>query len=122
MVRTLWPYSEDSWVIVDDNLANVAIAVGGNEFYKLQSDGTVVWLDNAGPYWSVIEQAGSVGIHAMGSLVYSRHSDGTIWRWTGTQGVWEIIDERGGAVNMVGDRTGGVWGLVGVGEVWGLVS
>ena len=59
---------------------NVAVAVGGNEFYKLQSDGTVVWLDNAGPYSSIVEQANSVGIHAVGGLVYSRHDDGTIWR------------------------------------------
>ena len=122
LVRSIWPYNSGSWTIVDNNPGNIAIAVGGNEFYKLQSDGTVVWLDNAGPYWSVIERAGSVGIHAVGTLLYSRHGDGTIWRWTGMQSIWEMIDERSGALGVVGDRAGGVWELRSGGEIWTLVS
>jgi hypothetical protein len=108
--------------LFDDNPRNIAIAVGGNEFYKLQSDGLVVWLDNAGPYWSVIEQAGSVGIYAVGELLYSRHDDGSIWRWTGTPYIWEMIDESGSAIGMAGDRLGNVWGLTVGSEVWMLVS
>ncbi|RAR15626.1 matrix metalloproteinase-19 isoform x2 [Stemphylium lycopersici] len=122
LVRSIWPYDTGSWTIVDNNPGNIVIAVGGNEFYKLQSDGAVVWLDNAGPYWSVIERAGSVGIHAVGTLLYSRHGDGTIWRWTGTQNIWEMIDERSGSLGMVGDRVGGVWELRGGGEIWTLTS
>ncbi|KAI4948783.1 hypothetical protein J4E86_008132 [Alternaria arbusti] len=42
LVRSLWPHNSGQWAIVDDNAKNIAIAVGGNEFYKLQSDGLVL--------------------------------------------------------------------------------
>jgi hypothetical protein len=122
LVRSMWPYNSGTWTIVDNNSGNVAIAVGGDEFYKLQSDGTVVWLDMSGPYWSTIEKAGSVGIYAVGDVLYSRHSDGTVWRWTGTSGVWEQIDDRGGVMITVGDRVGQAWSMMGSGEIWSLVS
>ncbi|KAF1946290.1 hypothetical protein EJ02DRAFT_394492 [Clathrospora elynae] len=122
IVRSLWPYNTGDWTIVDNNSGNIAIAVGGEEFYKLQIDGTVVWLDMSGPYWSTIETAGSAAIFAVGKLLYSIHGDGTVWRWTGAQGVWEELDDGGSAVGVVGDRLGGVWRLMGNGEVWGLVS
>jgi hypothetical protein len=121
LVRSMWPYDTGTWTIVDNNTGNVAIAVGGDEFYKLQSDGTVVWLDMRGPYWSTIERAGSVGIHAVGEMLYSRHGDGTVWRWTGTSGVWERIEDNGGVVFTVGDRMGQVWNMMD-GEIWFLVS
>ena len=120
LVRSRWPYT--SAAILDRNAANIGIAVGGNEFFKVQSDGAVVWLDNKGPYWSVIEQKGSVGIYAVGELLYSRHADGTVWRWTGTPGIWEEIDERGGIGSVTGDRVGGAWGVLGGSEVWMHVS
>jgi hypothetical protein len=122
LVRSMWPYNSGTWMVVDNNAGNVAIAVGGEEFYKLQSDGTVVWLDMSGPYWSTIEKAGSVGIYAVGEMLYSRHGDGTVFRWTGTSGVWEEIDDRGGVVSTVGDRMGQAWNMMGNGEIWTLIS
>ncbi|KAF1837511.1 hypothetical protein BDW02DRAFT_130474 [Decorospora gaudefroyi] len=122
LVRSLWPYSAGEWTIVDINSGNVAIATGGDDFYKLQSDGTVVWLDMSGPIWRTIEGAGSVAIHAVGNMLYSRHGDGSVWRYTGTAGVWEMIDDRRGVVGTVGDRLGQVWGTMSNGEVWALVS
>ncbi|KAF2847849.1 hypothetical protein T440DRAFT_520513 [Plenodomus tracheiphilus IPT5] len=124
VVRSFYPYDNDDgeWVVVDDNPTNIAIAVGGDEFYKLQTDGTLVWLNLEGYYWETIEVAGCVGVYAVGGLVYSRHGDGTVWRYTGTPMVWEMVDGRGGIGGVVGDRRGGVWEMLGRGEVWGLVE
>jgi hypothetical protein len=122
LVRSTWPHSSGSWQIVDQNSANVAIAVGGNDFYKLQSDGLVVFLNVKEYYWQIIEDAGSVAIHASGSFLYSKHSDGTVWRYTGTQWVWEELDDRGDVISVVGDRSGNVWKMVTGGEIWKLVS
>ncbi|KAH5319569.1 hypothetical protein HBI12_113460 [Parastagonospora nodorum] len=122
LVRSTWPHTSGSWQIVDQNSANVAIAVGGNDFYKLQADGLVVFLNLKEYYWQIIEDAGAVGIHASGDFLYSRHGDGTVWRYTGTQYVWEEVDERGDVVSVVGDRMGGVWKMVVGGEIWKLVS
>lgn len=58
LVRSTWPHSSGSWQIVDVNSANVAIAVEGEEFYKLQSDGLVVYLNMKEYYLQVIEDAG----------------------------------------------------------------
>jgi hypothetical protein len=122
IVRSEWPYTADSWQVVDINPDNTQIAVGGEEFYKLQSDGTVIWLDMTQYYWSEIESAGSVGVYAVGTFVYSRHADGSIWRYTGTPGVWETLDGRTDSIAVVGDRKGGVYEMVRGGDVWRLVS
>jgi hypothetical protein len=122
LVRSTWPHTSGSWEIVDQNAANVAIAVGGDDFYKLQADGLVVYLNVKEYYWQVIENAGSVAIYGAGSYLYSRHKDGTVWRYTGTQWVWEQLDGAGDVGDMVGDRSGAVWKMVGGGEIWNLVS
>lgn len=122
LVRSEYPYTSDGWQVVDQNSANIAIAVGGEEFYKLQSDGSIVWLDSNEWYWRIIEDDGSVGVYAVGSFVYSRHGDGSIWRYTGTLGVWEMMDERANSVMMVGDRKGGVWEMLSSGDIYKLVS
>jgi hypothetical protein len=122
LVRSTWPHTSGSWTIVDTNTANVGIAVGGDEFYKLQSDGLVVFLNMKEYYWQIIEDADSVAIHAAGEYLYSRHSDGTVWRYTGTQYVWEELDERGDVLGVVGDRSGNVWKMVTSGEISKLVS
>jgi hypothetical protein len=122
LVRSTWPHTSGSWEIVDINTGNVAIAVGGNDFYKLQSDGLVVYLNVKEYYWQVIEDAGSVAIHATGNYLYSKHGDGTVWRYTGTQWVWEQLDERGDVKGVVGDRAGNVWKMLASGEIWKLVS
>ena len=121
-MRSMWPYDSDGWEIVDQNSANIAIATGGEEFYKLQNDGSVVWLNMAEYYWEIIESSTSVAIHAQGSFLYSRHSDGSVWRYTGTQGIWEMLDSRSNAVGMVGDRQGNVWELLSTGDIYNLVS
>ncbi|KAF1959383.1 hypothetical protein CC80DRAFT_407503, partial [Byssothecium circinans] len=131
LLRSSPPYS--SLQLVDTNPLNAAIAVGAENFYKLQSDGQVVWLDPVQYFWSTIEEAGSVGVYAVGAFVYSRHGDGSLWRYTGTPGVWEMLDKGAGGQGegegkeggrVVGDRTGGVWARrdAGAGEVWELVS
>lgn len=122
LVRSTWPYTSGSWQIVDINAANIAIAVGGEEFYKLQSDGQVVWLNMKEYYWQIIENAGSVGIHAVGDFIYSKHGDGSVWRYTGTQYVWEQVDGGSGMAGMVGDRMGGFWKMTSGGDIWQLVS
>jgi hypothetical protein len=122
VVRSEYPYTSDGWQVVDKNPSNMAIAVGGEEFYKLQSDGSVVWLDSEAFYWVTIENSGSVGVYAVGSYVYSRHGDGSVWRYTGTAGVWEELDGTGDAVAVVGDRKGGVWKMDGGRNIWKLVS
>ena len=122
LVRFMWPYDSDGWEIVDQNSANIAIATGGEEFYKLQNDGSVVWLNMKEYYWEIIESSTSVAIHAQGSFLYSRHSDGSVWRYTGTQGIWEMLDNRSNAISMVGDRQGNVWELLSTGDVYNLVS
>lgn len=121
LVRSEWPYTS-GWTLVDINEQNAAIAVGGEEFYKLQSDGRVVWLDNSVYSWKVIEKANSVDIFAMDDFVYSRHSDGSTWRYTGTPLVWEQLDSRKNVVSVVGDGTGAVWEMLATGEVMGLIS
>ncbi|KAH8732972.1 hypothetical protein GQ44DRAFT_13844 [Phaeosphaeriaceae sp. PMI808] len=95
LVRSLWPHDSASWEIVDANTGNVAIAVGGMDFYKLQSDGKVVFLNMKEYYWQIIEDVGCVKIHAVGDQLYSKHKDGSVWRYTGTQWVWEQLDNRG---------------------------
>ncbi|KAF2030067.1 hypothetical protein EK21DRAFT_66409 [Setomelanomma holmii] len=122
LVRSTWPHSSGSWQIVDINTANIAIAVGGNEFYKLQSDGLVVWLNMKEYYWQIIENAGSVAVYASGDYLYSKHGDGTVWRYTGTQYVWEQLDGGRDISSVVGDRSGNVWEMLGDGDVLRLVS
>ncbi|KAJ4372460.1 hypothetical protein N0V83_004234 [Neocucurbitaria cava] len=122
LVRSIWPYNSGEWLIVDQNAANMAIAAGGDEFYKLQSDGTVVWLNTKENYWQTIESAGSVAIHAQGDYLYSRHRDGSVWRYTGTSGVWEMLDDRKDVVSVVGDRGGEVWEMLTNGDIYRLVS
>jgi hypothetical protein len=122
IVRSEWPYTEESWQIVDDNASNVQIAVGGEEFYKLLSDGTVVWLDMEQYHWSDIENAGSVAVYAVGTFLYSRHGDGSIWRYTGTPLVWEQLDGRTDSTTVIGDRKGGVYEMLKGGDIYKLVS
>jgi len=122
LIRSTWPHSSGSWQLVDINSANAAIAVGGDDFYKLQTDGKVVFLNMKEYYWQVIEDAGSVAIHAVGEYVYSKHGDGTLWRYTGTQWVWEQLDGGKSIAGMVGDRSGNVWQTAGSGGIWRLVS
>ncbi|KAF2679304.1 hypothetical protein K458DRAFT_314456 [Lentithecium fluviatile CBS 122367] len=122
IVRSEWPYSATSWQIVDINPANIQIAVGGENFYKLQSDGSVIWLDMEQYYWADVENAGSVAIYAVGNFLYSRHADGSVWRYTGTPGIWEMLDERKDSVAVVGDRSGGVYEMVKGGDIYKLVS
>ncbi|KAL5381436.1 hypothetical protein DPSP01_007150 [Paraphaeosphaeria sporulosa] len=122
VVRSEYPYTSDGWQVVDSNPSNIAIAVGGEEFYKLQSDGSVVWLDSTEWFWRTIEEGGSVAVYAVGSFVYSRHEDGSVWRYTGSPGVWEMLDGRADAVVVVGDRKGGVWEMVSGGDIYRLVS
>jgi hypothetical protein len=122
LVRSTWPHTSGSWEIVDINTANIAIAVGGDDFYKLQGDGLVVYLNTKEYYWQVIEDADSVAIHACGDFLYSKHADGTVWRYTGTQMVWEQLDGQGDVRGVVGDRAGNVWKMVVSGEIWNLVS
>jgi len=121
VVRSEWPYN-DNWQIVDDNAANIAIAVGGEEFYKLQSSGLVVWLDLVEYLWKIIENQGSIAIYASGVFLYSRHKDGSVWRYTGTPEVWELIDNGRGSTGLQCDRKGAVWQILGTGEVWKMVS
>lgn len=122
LVRSLWPYTSDGWQVVDQNAANKQIAVGGEEFYKLQSDGTVVWLNMDEYFWNIIEDAGSVGIYANGLYLYSRHGDGSIWRYTGTPNVWEQLDSRADSLYVVGDRIGNVYEMLTSGDIYKLVS
>ncbi|KAF2636165.1 zincin [Massarina eburnea CBS 473.64] len=122
LVRSEWPYSPTGWQTVDINAANSAITVGGENFYKLQSDGKIVWLDTVQYFWSTIENSGSVGVYAVGEFVYSRHGDGSIWRYTGTPGVWEMLDSRGDSVSVVGDRRGRVFEMLSGGDIYKLVS
>lgn len=122
LVRSEYPYNT-GWTVVDQNPLNIAIATGGNEFYKLQSDGKIVWLDSVGYYWVTIGEGRNVAsIYAAGTYLYKREGDRSIWRYTGTPGVWEMLDGAGVAVDVVGDRRGGVWELRGSGEVMRLVS
>jgi hypothetical protein len=121
LVRSDWPYGP-GWTIVDVNALNTQIATGGNEFYKLQSDGIVVWLNSVAYYWIIIENARSVAIYAAGSSIYSRHADGSIWRYTGTPLVWEMLDNSQSTVSVIGDRRGSVWQMKGSGDVLRLVS
>jgi len=122
VARSEWPYTATSWQIVDDNFRNIQIAVGGEEFYKLQNDGLVIWLDTEQYQWSEIEKAGSVAIYAVGTFLYSRHADGSIWRYTGTPEVWEQLDGRTDSVAVIGDRKGGVYEMLRGGDVYKLVS
>ncbi len=122
VVRSTWPYDADGWEIVDQNTANIAIATGGEEFYKLQNDGSVVWLNSQENYWEVIESSTSVAISAQGTFLYSRHSDGSVWRYTGTQDIWEQLDSNSNSVSIVGDRQGQVWELDKSGDIYNLVS
>lgn len=121
LVRSEWPYGA-GWTIVDQNPANIAVATGGNEFYKLQSDGQVVWLDSVEYYWKIIENANAVSIFAIGQYLYSRHFDGSIWRYTGTPFVWEQLDASANSVAVIGDRKGGVWQMLTSGDVMQLIS
>jgi hypothetical protein len=121
LVRSTWPYGT-GWTVVDQNPANVAIATGGDEFYKLQSDGLVVWLDSEALYWRTIEDDGAVKIYAVGTYLYSRHDDGSIWRYTGTPLIWEQLDSSLTSMAVVGDRKGSVWELLNNGDVMQLVS
>jgi hypothetical protein len=121
VVRSDWPYNT-GWQIVDSNTANVAIAVGGEEFYKLQSDGSVVWLDLTAYLWKVIENKGSSAIYGVGMYLYSRHKDGSLWRYTGTPSVWEQLDGAANSVAMVGGRNGEVWEMLSTGDILKLVS
>lgn len=121
LVRSEWPYNR-GWTLVDINELNTQIATGGDEFYKLQADGLVVWLDLKAYQWLEIEQADSVAIYAAGTYLYSRHSDGSIWRYTGTPGVWEELDSAWNTVSVIGDRRGSVWEMKGNGDVLRLVS
>lgn len=122
LVRSEYPYTSDSWQIVDQNPANLAIAVGGEEFYKLQSDGSIVWLDSKEVYWKIIEDKGSMAVVAVGIYVFSRHKDGSIWRYTGTPGIWEMLDGRTDSSVVVGTRKGEVWEMVAAGDIYKLVS
>lgn len=122
LVRSLWPHTTGSWQIVDQNSANIAIAVGGDDFYKLQSDGLVVFLNMKEYFWQIIEDSGSVAIYASGDYVYSKHSDGSLWRYTGAQYVWEELDDRGNVLSVAGDRSGNVWKMTTGGEISRLVS
>ncbi|KAJ4345553.1 uncharacterized protein N0V89_011686 [Didymosphaeria variabile] len=122
LVRSEYPYTADGWQVVDQNPSNVAIAIGGEEFYKLQSDGSIVWLDSKEWYWKIIEDKGSKSVYAVGSYVYSRHGDGSVWRYTGTEGVWEMLDSRADSSMVVGDRKGSVWEMVSGGDIYKLVS
>ena len=122
LVRSTWPYNSGEWLIVDTNAANVAIATGGDEFYKLQSDGTVVWLNTKENYWQTIETAGSAAVYAQGDYLYSKHRDGTVWRYTGSPGVWEMLDNRQDISSIVGDRRGEVWEMLTNGDIYKLVS
>ncbi|CAI6283163.1 unnamed protein product [Periconia digitata] len=122
LVRSLWPYTSEGWQLVDINPDNIQIAVGGDEFYKLQRDGAVVWLDMKNYFWSIIEDNGSVEVFAVGGFAYSRHDDGSLWRYTGVPMVWELLDEEREAVGVVGDREGNVYQVVQGGEIWRLVS
>lgn len=122
LVRSTWPHSSGSWQIVDVNTANVGIAVGGDEFYKLQSDGLVVWLNMKEYFWQIIESADSVAIYAQGDALYSKHGDGSVWRYSGTANVWEMLDDRGDVSSVVGDRERNVWEMTGSGDVYKLVS
>jgi hypothetical protein len=122
VVRSFWPYNNGEWLIVDQNSGNIAIAVGGEEFYKLQSDGTVVWLNLKEYYWQTIEDAGSVAMHAQGNYLYSKHADGSIWRYTGSPLVWEMLDDRKDISGVVGDRKGEVWEILTNGDIYKLVS
>jgi hypothetical protein len=122
LVRSTWPHSSGSWQIVDINTANTAIAVGGDAFYKLQSDGMVVFLNMKEYYWQIIEDAASVAIHASGDYVYSKHADGSVWRYTGTPNVWEQLDDRRDVSSVVGDRNGSVWEMLSGGDIMRLVS
>ncbi|OAL07691.1 hypothetical protein IQ06DRAFT_14100 [Phaeosphaeriaceae sp. SRC1lsM3a] len=121
LVRSTWPHTSGSWQIVDTNSHNIGIAVGGDEFYKLQDDGLVVFLNMKEYYWQIIEDAQSVAIHGAGDYIYSRHADGSLWRYTGTQYVWEELDD-GDVTDVVGDRNGTVWKVVQGGEIWKLTS
>jgi hypothetical protein len=121
IVRSEWP-NNAGWQIVDSNTQNVAIAVGGEEFYKLQADGTVVWLDLTAYLWRIIESKGSVSIHGIGIYLYSRHTDGSVWRYTGTPNVWEQLDSVTNSAAVVGGRKGEVWEVLGTGDVLALVS
>ncbi|KAH7123614.1 hypothetical protein B0J11DRAFT_315941 [Dendryphion nanum] len=122
LVRSQWPHNV-GWTIVDINSLNLAIAVGGNEFYKLQSDNIVVWLDSVLYYWKVIDDEGDVvSIYAVGIFLYARRKDGSVWRYTGTPGVWEMLDDKRESEVVIGDRRGGVWEMVGGGDVLRLVS
>ncbi|KAF9735790.1 hypothetical protein PMIN02_008103 [Paraphaeosphaeria minitans] len=122
VVRSEYPYTSDGWQVVDSNPSNIAIAVGGEDFYKLQSDGSIVWLDSTEWFWRTIEDDESVAVYAVGSFVYSRHKDGSVWRYTGSPGVWEMLDGRADSVVVVGDRKGGVWEMVSGGDIYRLVS
>ncbi|KAF2261846.1 hypothetical protein CC78DRAFT_583209 [Lojkania enalia] len=121
VVRSYWPYG-NGWTIVDVNADNIAIAVGGDEFYKLQSDGKVVWLDMEAYFWHEIENSGSVGIYAAGGYLYSRHRDGSVWRYTGTEFIWEQLDAAATSAGVIGDWKGSVWEIMRSGEVLKLVS
>ena len=122
LVRSQWPHNV-GWTIVDVNPLNINIAVGGNEFYKLQSDGLVVWLDSVLYYWKVIDDQGDVvSIYAVGFYFYVRRRDGSVWRYTGTPGVWEQLDDRRESEVVIGDRRGSVWEMLGGGDVLRLVS
>ncbi|KAF1968946.1 hypothetical protein BU23DRAFT_246148 [Bimuria novae-zelandiae CBS 107.79] len=122
LVRSEWPYTANGWQIVNQDSTNIAIAVGGEEFYKLQSDGSIVWLDSQEWYWKTIEDEGSVRVVAVGRYVYSRHVDGSIWRYTGTPGVWEMLDGRADSATVVGGRNGEVCEVGTGGDIWKLIS
>ncbi|KAF2464079.1 uncharacterized protein BDR25DRAFT_297158 [Lindgomyces ingoldianus] len=121
VVRSEYPYSS-GWVTVDQNPSNLAIAVGGEEFYKLQTDGKIVWLDMDAYYWRTIEDGNATDFYASGMYLYSSHGDGSIWRYTGTPMVWEQLDSARNSDSVVGDRRGEVWELLGTGDILRLVS
>ncbi|KAF2869464.1 hypothetical protein BDV95DRAFT_609009 [Massariosphaeria phaeospora] len=110
IVRSEWPYKNAGWQFVDDNPANLAIAVGGEDFYKLQADGLVVWLDWQGPMWKVVG-FDTVGIYAVGIFLYAKREDGSVWRYTGTPELWEELDEGGGAGDKPSCDVCRKWGL-----------
>ena len=122
LVRTSWPYG-GGWTIVDVNPLNTQITTGGSEFYKLQSDGTVVWLDSVKYYWVIIDEEGDVvSIFAVGIYLFARRNDGSVWRYTGTPEVWEELDDQSSSAAIVGDRKGSVWEMLDDGDVLKLVS
>lgn len=121
IVRTPAPYNAGQWKIVDSTYT-AKLAVGGNNVYRWDSSANQVRKMNATGGWTLIDSGRVVNnIYAVGDYLYVELLDGSYSRYSGTPMLWETIDQRASRGEVAGDRKGGLWRLMGGGQIWEMV-